>query len=314
MELIYLLIGETAFLIKNKIIEIQSEALIDDFNVIKFDSFEEELKDMLQELNTVSFFDEKKLVIIQNANQLKRFSLDEIKDLEKYLRNPNEDTILILTNNSEIEDKTLKTLFNKYCYIEKISNIKLEELPNYIYKNFKKDKYEIDEFAIKALISRIEIDQDLLEVEINKLKTFAYDSKVINEDNVIDLVPRTLEDNIFYFSQKYLNNEVLNYMNIYYDLIGSKITPLTILNHLFNNINLLIQVKILLNKRCTREQIAETLAISPGRTYYLINDAKNQSLKSLQNKVKELANLDLNIKLGLQEEKVGLELLLLGKR
>ncbi|MFA5692037.1 MAG: DNA polymerase III subunit delta [Acholeplasmataceae bacterium] len=314
MELIYLLIGETSFLLNNKINEIKDLNLIDDFNLLRFDSNEEEIDDILQELNTVSFFSDKKLVIIRNANSLKRFKKEDLLELEKYLKNPNPDVIVIFTNSNDIEDKQIQKLLDKYCYKEKLLSIKREELPKYILNRFSVDNYIIDNDAINALIERTEINQDLLEVEITKLKTYKLKEKIINEDDVINLVPRTLEDNIFHFSQMFLRNEVNKYMLIYQDLISSKITPLTILNHLFNNINLILQVKILLNERYTQNMISERLLISSGRTYYLMKDAKTQSIKFLENIIKELATLDLNIKLGLQDERVGLELLLLGKK
>ncbi len=314
MELIYYLQGETAFLLKNKIEEIKLEAVVDEFNIIKYDALEDDLKDIVRELNTVSFFDDKKITIVNNVNHLKRFSKEELELFEKYLKNPNPDNIVILISNVNIDDKYIKGLFDKYCYIENISNIKLEDLPKYILKIFTKDNFTIDKEAIQLLIQRTMENQDLLEVEITKLMTYKLEEKHISYEDVLSLVPRTLEDNIFEFTQNYLNKQTKTYMRIYYDLISARITPLTIINQLFNNINLLIQVKILLNNRFTQDMIADSLAISKGRTYYLLKDANKLRLNELEKLVKELAQLDLNIKLGLEEESIGLELLLLGKR
>ncbi len=314
MELIYYLQGETAFLLKNKIEEIKLEAVVDEFNIIKYDALEDDLKDIVKELNTVSFFDDKKITIVNNVNHLKRFSKEELELFEKYLKNPNPDNIVILISNVNIDDKYIKGLFDKYCYIENISNIKLEDLPKYILKIFTKDNFTIDKEAIQLLIQRTMENQDLLEVEITKLMTYKLEEKHISYEDVLSLVPRTLEDNIFEFTQNYLNKQTKTYMRIYYDLISARITPLTIINQLFNNINLLIQVKILLNNRFTQDMIADSLAISKGRTYYLLKDANKLRLNELEKLVKELAQLDLNIKLGLEEESIGLELLLLGKR
>ncbi len=314
MELIYYLQGETAFLLKNKIEEIKLEAVVDEFNIIKYDALEDDLKDIVKELNTVSFFDDKKITIVNNVNHLKRFSKEELELFEKYLKNPNSDNIVILISNVNIDDKYIKGLFDKYCYIENISNIKLEDLPKYILKIFTKDNFTIDKEAIQLLIQRTMENQDLLEVEITKLMTYKLEEKHISYEDVLSLVPRTLEDNIFEFTQNYLNKQTKTYMRIYYDLISARITPLTIINQLFNNINLLIQVKILLNNRFTQDMIADSLAISKGRTYYLLKDANKLRLNELEKLVKELAQLDLNITLGLEEESIGLELLLLGKR
>lgn len=314
MELIYYLQGETAFLLKNKIEEIKLEAVVDEFNIIKYDALEDDLKDIVKELNTVSFFDDKKITIVNNVNHLKRFSKEELELFEKYLKNPNPDNIVILISNVNIDDKYIKGLFDKYCYIENISNIKLEDLPKYILKIFTKDNFTIDKEAIQLLIQRTMENQDLLEVEITKLMTYKLEEKHISYEDVLSLVPRTLEDNIFEFTQNYLNKQTKTYMRIYYDLISARITPLTIINQLFNNINLLIQVKILLNNRFTQDMIADSLAISKGRTYYLLKDANKLRLNELEKLVKELAQLDLNIKLGLEEESIGLELLLLGKK
>lgn len=312
MEPVYLLVGQSVFLIKEQIKLYQEAAAVDPFNMVLLDGLDTEIEDVIKELVTVSFFSQTKMIVVENIDSFVRYEKDQLMPLIKYLEKPSSDVILILSAQEIPKNHSLGDALSKYAFIETIKSLELSSLPIYVHKLFSKDGYKIDGRTIEALIERTGNDLFLLHQEVEKLKTYAYDEKVIVLDDVNLLVPRNLEDNIFAFSSAYLKGDVKGYMQIYDDLLGSKINSSTILNHLFNTVNLILQTKTLLDQGSNQESVANYLKVSTGRAYHLIREAKVQNTLKLERLIKNLAKLDLEIKTGLKDEKLGFELLLLG--
>ena len=73
MESIYLLVGQSVYLINEQVKKYQSESSIDAFNTVNIDALETSLDEILRELQTVSFFSETKMVIIEHLDALTRY-------------------------------------------------------------------------------------------------------------------------------------------------------------------------------------------------------------------------------------------------
>ena len=313
MEKIYLLVGESTYLIREQIKKYQVISKIDPMNVVTLDATETPLENILQELYTVSFFDEQKMVIIENVDALSQYDMKELKDFQKYLENPSSEIILIMYVTKLPERSAFTDLLEKYTFIEQIKPIEGSLLPIHIKKIFDEDGYKIDGRTIQAIIDRTGNNLYLIEQEIEKLKAYAHDTKEISYLIVDELVPRTLEENIFNFSKAYLQGDVRSYIQMYDDLLESKMQASTIINHLYQTVYLIYQAQKLLKSGYDQESISHYLGITSGRAYHVVKEAKVQSPKALEALIKDLSNLDLDIKSGNQDDKLGFELLLLRK-
>lgn len=312
MERLYLLLGQSSFLIKQQIGIYQAESKVDSFNVLTYDALETELNTILQELTTVSFFSDQKMIILENIEAFYRYDDQQLKPLINYFMKPSNEIILILTSQKLPPDHIIESTLMKYAYVENIQNLKASALPLYIKEIFNEDGYSIEAKAIEELINRVGEDLFLLHQEINKLKIYQVYDKVIDFKDVDVLVARTLEDNIFAFSTAYLSGDVKLYMQIYDDLLTNKMAPTQIMNHLFNTVNMIQLAQNLIKDNHNQDAIANYFKISSGRAYYLIKEAREQSPVKIEKLIKNLADLDYKIKSGQTEDKIGLELLLLG--
>lgn len=141
---------------------------------------------------------------------------------------------------------------------------------------------------------------------------FAYEGKRIQTDDVIGLVSRNLEENIFELTNALLDNNQAKTIEIFYDLVALNEDPLRILSNIAGKIRELMHAKLLLDKGYRQDQIANHFNIKSGRAYYLVKNAKALSLDMLERHLKKLALLDFEIKSGKIEKKLGVELYLLG--
>ncbi|NWH09920.1 DNA polymerase III subunit delta [Acholeplasma laidlawii] len=311
MESTYLLVGQSAFLINEQIKTYQDKFKLDQFNIVKLDALETEIEVINQELQTVSFFSDLKMVVIEHLDGLTRYDDKVLSTFYKYLESPSSDIVLILTITELPKDHNLGSYLEKYTFIETIQSLEGETLISYIRESFHKEGYQIEDKSIQLIIERTQNDLFSIHQEISKIKMYAYDEKIVFVEDVDLLVTRNLEDNIFSFSTAYLKGNIKSYMQIYDDLVTNKMPTITIFNHLFNTMHLIMQTKDLMEQGLNQKTLAEQLGVSSGRAYHLMKEAKLQSKKDLETLIHGLAKLDVEIKSGMKDEKLGFELLLL---
>ena len=91
----YLLYGTENFLIKKKIEEIKQEFKIEKNDITEYDLENTNLKNIIDDANTLSLFSNKRLLIIENSYLFTGASKkrDDVKYLEQYLEHKNDNTI-----------------------------------------------------------------------------------------------------------------------------------------------------------------------------------------------------------------------------
>ena len=84
-----------------------------------------------------------------------------------------------------------------------------------------------------------------------------------------------------------------------------------LLSIISNQFRIIYQTKILLDKGYSQKDIAIELGTSPGRIWHISNKTNNYSEENLKKYLLLFADLDRDIKKGIIEKNIGLELLLL---
>lgn len=312
-EAIYVFYSNNEFLLNHTVEEKVAELKVDPFNVVRYDMLESESDDVLEDLQTVSFFAEKKVIIVKNLNEIEKEADSILKAWVTYIEKPNPDVILIVVLNELMSDKNPigEALF-KYAFIEKIREMDKKEYPDFVRNMFKKYGYTITDSAIDALLERTNLDFTLMSQEAEKLMLFSYDTKEIQEKAVLLLVSRNLEENIFELTNALLAKNQTKTIEIFYDLVARNEDPLRILNNIVSKVRELMHTKLLIEKGYRQEQIADHFHIKSGKAYYLVKNAQAIPFVQLESHLKKLSKLDYDIKSGKIEKKLGLELYLLG--
>ena len=163
---------------------------IDKENINYFDLDVDSIKDILDNANYVSLFDDKKGIIVYNSNIFgTKFEYkNELEILEKYLNNPNDNTTLIfLTDNISKSKKCVKLINSKGNVIElnkptgdnlkkeiinylKDFNFKIENLCNRLENKISLGKIKVILEAMNEL-GLIEIYEGIKETKIKYIKT-----------------------------------------------------------------------------------------------------------------------------------------------
>lgn len=313
IEPINVLYGENDYLIQQKLNEKVKITEVDEINITQYDLLESTSDDVIEDLRTVSFFSERKVVIVKNIEELLKQDESVINDWIKYINNPNPDAYLFILMKELINENYPlgKAIFNN-SFIEKINDLKKEDFPDFITEILKDNNFQITQKALKELIARTNYDLNLINEELEKLMLYHYEDQIINENTVNQLVSRNLEENIYELTNNLLIKNTNKTIEIYYDLLSKNEDPIKIMNNIFNKIKELIHTKQLLEQGSSQSDIEKHLNIKSGVAYYVIKNAKQSSTEMLETYLDRLSKLDFDIKSGKIDKKLGLEIFIIG--
>ena len=100
----YLIYGEEEFLIENEVTNIISKSGVDELNISKYDLLSDSLKDIIDDACTVSLFSDKKIVVINNFDNISKLDNKLVDEFDKFIHNISGDVILILVC-SKLDDR-----------------------------------------------------------------------------------------------------------------------------------------------------------------------------------------------------------------
>ena len=307
--MIYLLYGIEEYLIKKELDKIKSHFDINDISFYDMDNIK--LNDIVDDANSMSLFSTSRLIIIDNSYIFTTLSKkrDDIKYLENYINNPNKNTTLVFIINSETLDnrkKIVSLIKEKGNVIEFNSNFDINSIVKEMF-----DNYQIDSNDIRFLISRVGNNLNLLNQEINKIKTYKCDDLKINRNDIINLTHKTVDIDIFHLIENIILNNKDKALESYYEMIKVGEEPIKIIVMLSNQFRLMYQVKKLSSKRNSISDIMKIL----GQKKYTIEKALEKSRKYNEDiilkKLYQLADLDIKIKSGMINKNIALELFIL---
>lgn len=312
--MIYAFYGNEPFLINKEISKIIKDNNISDFNISNYDLSEFSLQDIIDDALTVSLFDEKKAIVVNNAyiftgTTIKKDKEDNLDTLLEYFEHINPDTVIIFISNSEKLDerkKIVKTL-HKYATIKEFSK---NANPNNIVKEWLKD-YQIDYKDINLLIDRVGTNLGILEQEVEKIKIYKDQDKKITKEDILSTTTKNIDVDIFELINKIVEHDTEHAIEIYYEMLKRNEEPIKILIILANQFRIMYQAKELYSKGYSGNDIAKILDIHPYRIKLALEKNYNYSSKKLLSYLEALANLDYSIKTGMIDASLGLELFIM---
>ncbi|PID60421.1 MAG: DNA polymerase III subunit delta [Ignavibacteriae bacterium] len=195
---IYFFCGEDFFTIDGaiKLIEQKAQPFVtSDFDreVLKIEK-KGNISEMIDLAYTFPFGSDKRILIIKNFE-----NFSDKKKFVKYIQNPSDTTILIIANYgkiSNVESEPYKSL-DKNKQIFEASELKGRDLQNWVNKRINKLGFTIDNESLTTLIEIIGEDKSLVEMQLQKFKSFLGEKKEITIDEIKQLAAQTKEYNIF---------------------------------------------------------------------------------------------------------------------
>jgi DNA polymerase-3 subunit delta len=309
--------GNDSYIIKKSLDELFKSHEINDEDVETYDYEEDGIEVAVTSAMTLPFLADKKAVVLRNCVFLtdkKAASVDDITRLQDFCSFINPTTIFVLLAPYEKLDqrkKIVKFLTKNIDSKAFVQNKKSDSIYDYVRSEVEKNNLSIDPLALTQFVNRIGNDSQMLENELNKLITYSLNKEVITSDMVYAVVTKNIDDNIFELVNAFLDNDIDRTMSIYFDLKSIKIDPIWILGVIVNKFQEILYTKELIKMKYKNEDISKYFRASRGRTYYIMQNARNVDDQKLADLLEAAEELDYKIKSGQIDKALGIELFLL---
>ena len=284
-----------------------------DLNFAYFDMKEVDYKSLELELVSLPFFADEKIVILDHFVDIttakKRYLTDdELKSFEDYLENPLPSSKLVIFAEGKLDSKRrLVKLLKRDATVFEAIEPKEQEIRAYFQKwaqelglTFAGKSFE--QLLIKSGFQFSEIQKNLLFLQAYK------DNGVITEEDIVEAIPKTLQDNIFDLTQLILGKKIDQARDLVKDLTLQREDEIKLIAIMLGQFRLYTQVKILLESGQTESQMVSSLGHYLGRNpnpyqiKFALRDTRALSLNFLQDSIRYLIQADYQIKTGVYEK------------
>lgn len=306
----YLLYGIENYLLEKEVEKIIKKNKLDAINVVRYDYTIDPLAKILEDCKTISFFSDKKGIIVDNALLFNRGkgTEEEINLLLPYLNQPNPSTILIFLNHNATVDTTKKITkaMKEVGVLKELSNVNpLSEIEEMF------EGYKIEKLNIRLFQDRVGDDLAILKEEANKLKLYKLEEKEITREDILSLTTVTIDTDIFKFIDYIIGKEKGKALTMYQEMIKEGEEPIKIIALLASKFRLMYQATELTRQGYSQQDISSTLGVHIYPVKLAIQSGLKYNTKLLLSYMRQLSELDIQIKTGKIEPILGLELLLL---
>ncbi len=317
MDNVYLICSNSFHLMEDEL-----KKILKDNPYTSFDLNAVELDDVLEEASYFSLFDDKKYMVVKNAQIFgasKRKSKEDDTEetsvskkdekLLNYLESPNTNTVLIFMMNGKADSKKkiCKIIKDRYKFIQ-IEDLKPKDIVSKVEKALKEDGYKIDSNTSYYIVNNALNNYDLAINEVEKIKLYYGKGCTVKYDDVINIVSKNIEDNNFKFIDTIISRDIKESFKIFDDLMIQKVEPIMLMSMIAKEIRNMLLVKKMMNNR-NKKEMMDILGLKwDFQMDKLINNSYSYKEKQLENYLVMLSDLDYKIKRGKISNKLALEM------
>ena len=300
-------------LIKNEVDKLIKK--IDTTDIIYYDLETSNLIDIIDDASTISMFSSKKVIVVENAYFLcANKTIDNIELLENYINHPNINTYIIFVCTTEKIDtrKKITKLLSNNGIVTELNKIDENYILTYVKEYLKENNYKIED--VKYFINNVSTNLYDIKNELDKLMMYKLEDKYITNKDIDNTTIKTMDEEIFTLTDSIILKDTIKSLSLLEEFLNKNYDEIHIIMLLASQFRFLFQIKRLYNKNKSEGDIAKTLGVNPYRVKFSLKKIYSYSESMLLDYIKQIAKMDHDIKLGLIDKKLALELFIIGNK
>lgn len=313
MNNFYLIFGPDRSIVNNELNKVIEKLKIED--VVKYDMTASSLLDVIEDASTVGLFSDSKIIVLDDCYFLgANKTIDDIEELEKYLDKYNSNNYCILVAYLEKVDtrkKIYKLLKSKAKIIEQVK-IDDDYLISYVKEELKREEYKIEN--IDYFLDKVGKNLYNVKNELNKLMMYKLETKDIRNIDIDKIVVKSMEEEIFALTDAIIAKNTDTSLRLLEEFLNKDYEEIQIIMLLASQFRFLFQVKRLINKGKSEGEIAKILEVNPYRVKFTVKKLYSYTEEMLLNYIQKLAKIDHDVKLGLMDKRLALELFIINNK
>ena len=293
-----------------------------DLNYSYFDMKEASYAEVELDLLSLPFFADEKIVILDHLLDLttakKRNLTDEdLKQFENYLENPSESTRLVIFAEGKLDSKRrLVKLLKRDSQIIEATTPKEQDLKRYFSSQAQELGLQFVGDSLDQLLLKSGYDFGESQKNLALLQAYKEDGQITLEE-IEEVVPKSLQDNIFDLTQMILKCQIDQARNLVKDLRLQGEDEIKLIAILLSQFRMYSQVEIFSEEGQSESQIVANLSdlsgrkVNPYQVKFALRDSRRLSLSFLKQAMMTFIEADYAIKSGTYEKDYLFDLALL---
>lgn len=304
---VYLLYGSESYLKKlyrNKL----KDGILGDSDAMNLSYFEGKSIDILEVRHmaeTMPFFADRRLIIIENSNWFK--SSTEFADVLKELP---ESTHIIFVESEVDKRNRLYKAVKELGYISEMNGMDERNLRLFAVSLFGKEKKKITDSTLTLFLNVVGSNMETICNEAEKVICYAIEREVITEQDILSVCTEQITNRIFQMIDAIAQKNQGKAFKLYYDLITLREKPLSILFLMIRHFNLLLQVKQLSASFMNQKTISSKIGVPPFAVTKYLTQAKNFTKQQIIESISFGTDLEEQVKTGKINEQICVEFML----
>ena len=288
---------------------------------VKFQDEGEDLSAILDACNTFSMMSERRLVWASEFPPLrsasaKGFGSDGLERMAAYLKEPNPGTLLVFTTLTPEPKSALVKLLKSQAKCYEFDQLDYSTLSGFITKRFAAAGVHADRDLVKGIIDQSgyfnkETEYRIFNLvnDVEKMVAFSQGGQV-TDDAVSQVLNGDMDTFIFNLLDAVSGGQKDRAFGLLYNILNSGRDVFSIVSMLVNQFELMLEVAQFKEEGLNLPQIAEIMKGSEFRIKKAMGYTEKFTVNKLKEILSQLYEVDRNIKTGLLEPNLALEILI----
>ena len=305
--MVYLLFGEEVFL-RNTYKKRLREAVVgeDVMNFARFEGKGLDVDELIRLADTMPFFAERRLILIEDSGFFKSAS----EALVKYLPEMPDTTCLVFAESEVDKRNKLYKKVKSLGYAAEMARQDAAQLGRWAGGILAKEGRKITNRTMELFLSMVGDDMENIRMELEKLISYTMGRDVITDEDVKAVCTIRVNSRIFEMVAAIAGRQTRRAMELYEDLLTLKEPPMRILFLIARQFNQILQVKELMEKGMDRGTIASKLKLQPFVAGKTMPQARQFSREQIFSYVNSCIEAEEAVKTGRLSDRLAVELLI----
>ena len=293
----YLLYGEERYLIRQYRDKLKKAIVTEDdtMNFSNFEGTEINQKEIIDLAETLPFFAEKRLIIMEDTGLFKKGG----EDLAEYLPSAPESTFFVFVEEEvDKRSKMYKAIGKSEGAAIEFSQQSDDTLARWVGGRIKKEGKGMTQAAYNLFIAKTGSDMENIDKELEKLLCYCLEKDTIEEADVEAITTEQIQSKVFDMVDAISNHKQKVALDLYYDLLALKEPAMRIMFLITRQFQMLMIVKSMSNKGFGNKDIASKAGCPEWAVKKYQAQGRGYSLEQLKKAVNDGVSYEEAVKTG----------------
>lgn len=279
----------------------------DTMNFTAFEGKDVNPKVVIDLAETLPFFAERRVILIENSG----FFKNACEDLANYLPQAAPSTYFIFVEEEVDKRSKMYKTVKKQGKIVEFATQSEELLTKWILTRLKKEGKNITGSVMQLFLSKTGTDMGNINGELEKLLCYSMGRDVITAEDVEAVTTEQISNKIFDMVNAIAEHRQKTALDLYYDLLTLKEPPMRIMYLISRQFQILLNIRDMSGKGLDSRTMAQKAGIPPFAVSRNVTQAKGFTAAQLKQALYDGVELEEAVKTGRMDDRMAVELFIM---